>query len=238
MINHDIYVRWAESYAVRFGFGPEDARMLASWFDVLGNYDLPDLDAATGLLARREYPSWPRDHLKALLAVLREVVAARLTAAADADRRRSGPDRGTCTLCRGTGRVTVPHPRAVSGGRWVPLHIARGGASWYTAAVLCRCPLGSWYAQHGGMARKDGVQLAQLTLDAYERICPGWRDELHHRAAEDRAVAAERNPPIDFAHGLNRERLDRLLAGLTHSVDALPSSEDAPCGANDDEFGF
>lgn len=182
-MTRDEYGRWAEQHAVAFAFRDrQDVQTLLSedWYEVLGCYPVDALRLATRrLLASGHYPPFLRDHPRALLQQLHALQA-------EDARPPAGPDLGTCTTCDGTGRVIVPHPRAVRDGEWLPLCVGRGAAVHYTAAVLCPCPLGRWFAAHGCAS--------QEWLEDYERLNPRWRFHLAHRTAEERAAAALSGP--------------------------------------------
>jgi hypothetical protein len=212
------YVEWLKQHATAFGVtDPAELTMMRSWQTVLGPYDPRLLHQATDRLLACEYPSFIRDHLRALLALLCDLTAAeveRVTGFA------SQGDRGSCGLCGGTGRVTVPHPRAVHGGEWVPLKVARGGAAYYTCAVCCTCPLGRWYEEHSEGRSGGGEPAAPMALRDYERTNPLWREQLAEReqllAAELAATAAlQGRTPQERATAV---ALDRILRRLTEGM--------------------
>jgi hypothetical protein len=78
----------------------------------------------------------------------------------------------------------------------VPIDAARGGASYYTMAVLCRCALGQWVFEHNQEHLRERVPGKRvLTLGEYERRNPRWRVQLEQRRRERRERAALGRPP-------------------------------------------
>lgn len=192
--------------------------MLYSWFEVLYRYPLDALTEASRRFALRDYPSWRPDHLKALVGILHEL---------DAERAAEGSDRpadvlGTCDRCGGTGRVTVPHPRCLREGRWLPLRLTRGGSAvYYTCAVTCTCALGRWYQQRATV-RRDGQTRGQMGLEEYTTLNPRWDVQLALRAEQEervRTLAPARKSAFS-------EALDALLARLREQC-PVPEVEEA-----------
>jgi hypothetical protein len=209
----DEYKVWVNYYVTAFALrSDEDLRTVLSWWEVLHSEAPEDLYEATNLLLRSSYPSFLRDHLRELTAFLRLLRAERLPDGSWSD---AEGDRGSCVLCGGSGRVIVPHPRAVRDGEWVPLHVARGGAHWYTCAVCCACALGRWYGQHG-LVRRGREQKALMSLDAYERLNPNWYRHMSVRAQQVASIA--RLSPSRYSGRLTAEELDRVLRRLAEGI--------------------
>lgn len=215
-MQQDEYDAWAQRHATAFGWtGEADLKMLAAWYEVLGPENPDDLHEATNRILRTDYPSFARDHLKAILAQIRLLKAER---ALVGSRVASEGDRGSCAKCGGSGRVIVPHPRSVVDGEWVPLALTRGGAQYYSACVCCSCGLGRWYHEHGSL-RVEGRERRMMTLEEYEQINPRWPIHLGVRQAETRDVA-RLTPPV-LEGGLARQNARRLDRVLDHLADAF-----------------
>lgn len=170
------------------------------WFEVLACYPPEALHAATEGLLRQAYPSYARDHLKALLPLLRELEARRLQEQAKTVRT---DERGTCTRCGGTGWVCdLPHLRDLSGQEW------RGR---YTMAVLCDCGLGRTMARDW----KEG-RPRPLTWSEYAAANPRWyiQRTVHYQRHQAEGAAlrqAEKRGDKDLQIGT---ALDGVLARL------------------------
>lgn len=78
---------------------------------------------------------------------------------------------GECVWCLNCGYAIVPHVRDVENGVW---------SGRYTCAVYCGCYLGRQESERHGDRRS-------MSLEAYERLNPGWRDQLREKAAADKA---------------------------------------------------
>lgn len=149
------YDDWMLRHQTIFGFSfDNDVAMLLSWVEIfrLAGFAPVELDEATTWLALGNMPSKREQHLRAIQDRVREQRSRALT------RRSAEDERGTCTLCGGTGRVIVPLPH--------PLR-------WMTQAVLCRCSLGRWFGDQQGSAKT-----LQRTLGDYEREFPDWRQTM------------------------------------------------------------
>lgn len=179
------YAEWVDHHCRIFAFTAEaDVKAMLSWRDLIeaenhGDYALADL---TRELAATDYPSFARDHLKALLALIR-----RKRAETFRHERAGGethPDFGTCSTCDSSGRVTVPHLKAIVDGRWIPRIVARGGAAiYYTCAVTCHCQLGRWFEEHAAGQRQDGTTRRPMTLLEYTHQNPSWASQIRERRA-------------------------------------------------------
>lgn len=180
------YQEWAAHHATVFGFRDDDVSMIAAWYEILGVYGIEELRSATAAIAAsQEHPAWPRNHLAA---VVRQIASARARSFAGESVAARQPDRGSCDDCGGTGRVSVPHPRALEDGKWIPLVLTRSGCPvYYECAVFCHCGLGAWYRQHN----RNG-----LTIEQYEQINPHWKSQLRARRSEDREVAGVEGGPL------------------------------------------
>ena len=186
---------WVKHHATVFGLHAEaDVMTLLSWepLFVAAGYTSGDLHAATDWLAVNAPPKFRTEHLGAIQSRIRDTRAV----AYRAEMNAGGEDRGTCTLCGGTGRVVVPHVAGVRDGQWVPIDAARGGASYYTMAVLCRCALGAWVLAHNEEHLRERVPGKRLvTLGEYEQRNPRWRVQREQRRREQRERAALGRPP-------------------------------------------
>lgn len=189
------FVTWAEKHALTFAMN-DDAflQTLLSWEDLFAaaGYSREDLASATTALATSGVQLQRWDHLAAITKHVRERKAV--------ERRDAPPDdpRGKCATCEGTGFVVVPHPEGVVEGEWVPQKVARGGATYYTVAVHCHCPLGRWF--HGRRTGAGSKYQGTWTLAAYEEKNPRWRVQIEARRQEslERSRLSSRKPgPLD-----------------------------------------
>ena len=185
---------WAENYATVFGLRDAgDLAGLLAWEPVLAATAVELRDATAWLVANPRalgtsegrYAGKLALHLAALQARLRDCRAVRYQRTVDA---RERDDRGTCTLCGGSGRVVVPHRAGVQGDNWVPLTVARGGPSYYTEAVLCSCALGNWFGSRMEAEKRPGPFVE------YEAINPAWRVQMAARLVQQAAAAALTEP--------------------------------------------
>lgn len=173
---------WCLRHANVFGIANANGlAMIASWEDLFAaaGYSAADLNDATDWLATHAPPKFLNEHLGAITNRIRDRKAV--------DGRRESlevHDRGSCTTCGGTGHVTVPHPGGVVDGEWVPQRFARGGATYYTVAVYCRCALGRWFE-----GRHDNDEKT-WNLDRYEPRNPRWRVHMESRRSERNARAS------------------------------------------------
>ena len=171
------YDGWVETHLRIFGLdSASNGPMLLDWepcFEDLG-FSANELDAASRTILAKP-PKWRSDHFAALK---NAVVVARLhfrgmqMAAEEAK-----ADRGVCVLCRGSGFVVVPHPQCIAYGEWQPSRFGR----YDTAAVTCRCPLGSIRSasQDSGEATpKRRARPKQMTLESFEQRMPSWKAEM------------------------------------------------------------
>jgi hypothetical protein len=206
------YQEWAVSYATLFGLDREsDLRMVQAWEAAFesNRASAAELRAAAETVARAP-PRWRSDHLIALQAAIRE---GRLSAwRQQREQEEAMVEEMRCVLCAWTGWVIVPHPEHIQAGRWVP---HRG--DYYTAAVLCICSRGTRILD-GILAaseadRKKARVRVPMRLDAVERICPSWQEELkaRHRQemAEHKALAAAEE--LDRQHGRLGEAVRQAL---------------------------
>lgn len=200
--------RWAVSYATTFGLRDEDLKMVLSWYSIFhaANYTEAELNQATQSIAgdpaglakaagEARFLGRAHAHLGAIHASIREQRAVLY-------RRESEEcDRlGTCDLCGGSGRVVVPLVTSEMSGEWRPLKISRGGASYYTMAVTCRCAIGNWFRHH------TQSECCPMSLESYERMNRNWPRQLQLREREHLLKIEHR--PHDHSDG----RLDAVLA--------------------------
>ncbi len=190
----DWFKDWLAGYAAVVGLTtPEELRSAALWRDVFkaGKYTEAEVrEAAALVLANLPALADSPDrflgkapmHLAAIQRRLRSGRAAGLSHSQempDADERF-----GVCALCHSTGRVTVPHPKCVANGQWVQQH-----GIFYTVAVICDCPLGTWI-----LHRLDRGKIKFLLLREYHGINPRWREQLAQHRAEEAATHRANEP--------------------------------------------
>ncbi len=187
---------WLNEYLTALGItDPAEVAQAATWqrvFELL-RYSEAEVRAATdailrdvGQLARSEgrFLGKVPQHLAALQHHVNRSRAVEYDPPTVAANEHG--ELGTCCLCGGSGWVVVPHPAGVRDGQWVQVKVARGGASFYTASVICLCPLGSWV-----LNRLSGRPKQPATLRSYERGNPRWRQQM---AAREAAGKATRRP--------------------------------------------
>lgn len=163
----DPYRDWAVCHATRFGLHTEAAAaMVVEWADLFAaeGYSAGELEAASRWLATHDPPRYPGDHLPALTARLRAV---REEARAASRRERQEAVDAALAACPdcAEGWATVPALREDAG----PLTVA------------CSCAAGrrqqdTWNA----LLQRQGKGLV-LTLVAYEKLRPSWREEKARR---------------------------------------------------------
>jgi hypothetical protein len=157
------YGEWTKYHGTAFGFATEaEGKMLLSWCNLFREMGItPDeLRSATASLAANDPPVWRSEHFQALRDRVREM--------RQPPRPAPPPDEpppGDCGACRDCGARL-----STAGGNT----ITRPGA---TAAVVCRCPLGRWFASRCMAWDGSAYRLSLLTLEAYERFKPDWRRE-------------------------------------------------------------
>lgn len=194
-----------------FGLSDIDVRAMGTWLDLFAaaDYTAAELNKASDAIAYNPslvaksiggamFLGKLAGHLASIRHAIRELRAVEYQR--DEDRRYGpdGEDRGTCTRCQGTGRVIVPHLCGVNGRVWSPTRIARGGAIYYTMAVLCPCPVGLWYAGHTDSDR------CPMRLEAYAAKNPAWQAQLAQRDEERRALTRLDKPDEKWAAAVRR----------------------------------
>ena len=197
------YAAWVKYHGDRFGFSDADTGLLTRWYEVLGCYDYPLLHEATDLMLRTEYPDSARNHLKALLPLVRDLEGRSIRGRAKTAR---DDDRGSCTQCGGSGwRTDLPNPRSVIEGQWVPPH--------YTCAVYCLCALGRWIQQNA--KRREG-QSEPLDFGQYEHRNPTWMIQrgLFYSRLQAEGAALQEAEHEDGRTRDCREHLSALLQRL------------------------
>lgn len=201
----DTFGEWAAWHGAIFALTTDaDRKMLAAWCDLFESlgYKVPELVEATEWLAANRPPKFRTEHLDSLQARLkaqRAEAASRVIASPEED------PRGQCSLCRGTGHVSVPTIRAIQRGQWG------------TCTVLCSCALGRW---HRGQKTKYPLQ----TLEEYERELPDWRAVLAHHDALVRQEADVRDQTRTRDGVLSLE-LNRILNRLRARTDQRHARE-------------
>jgi hypothetical protein len=229
------YEQWASHHAAIFNLNIDtDDNMLAAWIKVFQScgYSVEELfDATDQIAASTEVPETRLQQLGALHATIRSGRLARQS-------RFQGPYtvHHVCTfnLCDGVGWLTVPHPKSLENGQWI--------FPWYTCAVLCSCDQGKRVRQTFGAettARKKIIP-APLSLEAYQRQNPFWRDQLVIRAEQQKQelqaieatkAAETRSPGQKQMASAFDDVVRRLQSGLTRKagaagrVRALPAPE-------------
>ena len=200
------FSEWVSHHATVFGLTAEsDTRTLSAWLPVFstGGHTVEDLFAVTDYLAahpealnrEERFSGKLACHLAAILDRLKEIRAI----VYQKDVKAHEHERGTCTLCSGSGYVIVPHPKAVHDGQWVPVKTARAGPSWYTAAVLCTCALGRWVGEHVKEEKRP------MSLEYYtQAINPYWREHMAQRQASHLARAQLQEPDENLQKTFNR----------------------------------
>jgi hypothetical protein len=189
------YDDWMKRHGVTFGFQPAEVAMMASWCDHFARwgYAPGELAAASEWLAANGAPDYRPNHFGALRVAVQAAREPGPPAAVD--------DRlGTCPLCTGAGRLVVP----AAGMRTAAGNLIRRG----TVAALCRCPLGRWYASCS-TAKRGGRTQTMMSLDEYERLRPGWLDEVNEEREAQRLSAEAACERLD--EGL-RKVLDKARA--------------------------
>lgn len=162
---------WHRWFNDLFGCGSWVDASVETWIrDVFvpGGMTPDEMKAAALAVARDGPPGKPHEILNALLTAARSARAAELMAR-DAQDREGGADVSVpgCTLCEGTGWVTVPQrPQPAD---------AEAKGYLQTCAVTCRCVAG---LRLSGVVR-DHRDQASMTLEQYEaRFGRGWPDEV------------------------------------------------------------
>lgn len=184
----DWFKDWLLEYASAVGLNtPDELRSAALWRDVFkaGKYGEDEVRTA-GLAVLANLPALADSpdrflgkapmHLAAIQRRLRSGRAAGLSHSQEmptADERL-----GVCALCGGTGRVSVPHPKAVVNGQWVQVN-----GRFYSLAVVCDCALGTWL-----LYRLDRGKVKFLLLREYHAGNPRWREQLQQHRAEEAAT--------------------------------------------------
>lgn len=202
------FTEWAFHHSKIFGLTEAETRTLLSWEEIFFDYLPDELTRATTELARTpgafaedRFAGKMAMHLAAIQRRVKDFRAIAYRKRVDETRL----DQGTCLICSGTGRVIVPHAKGISGGRWVPIKTARGGACYYTMAVLCHCGLGRWIEGQGDPEKRE------WRLEEYAAFNPGWPGQMLSRDQEQRAAAKASAGSAGFDAALT-EVLGRLRA--------------------------
>jgi hypothetical protein len=182
---------WLEKYLETFALDARAdislKRQLEFWEPAIGHASKSELDSVTAWLVQNpdaftksqaRFIGKAAMHLDTIKTRLRDMRAVNLeTRRDDLDNRL-----GTCERCGGSGFVVVPHIRAVREGDWKPMHVARGGPSFYTQAVCCSCAKGRWV--------HENTEPKSMTLERYATLNPRWEIQINRRASEQNAFAA------------------------------------------------
>lgn len=173
MASKEEYAVWAKRFASSFGLVWEDSHeMLGNWFTLLQKYSSKELDAATSIMLRQPRVYRGSQELRAgLLEALRS---------SEAVSKGSGGGEdgfGECVKCSNQGWMSVPHPRCMVSGRWMP-YKSCGTLYYPLSTVLCSCLIGR---RIGGRLTKPA-----MTISQYEREFPDWRSVREERERERR----------------------------------------------------
>ena len=220
----DRYNEWGARHASLFGLRSEqDAASVSEWVDLFrkSGITVEELNRASDWLALHQPPKWASEHLGALKSTV-ELLRQQAQSASEP------PDRGQCTLCRGGGMVSVPHPRFML-GLVQPDH-PRKSTVFTTAAVLCRCPLGRWTDGHRGDKRSDGQERPRMmTLDAYEAVYPNWRAVVEQHETQSAIDLCRQRGQRS---GTDEQEWEKLVDSITRKVH--DASNNAPVSAGDE----
>lgn len=212
MITREEYRAWADRFATVQGLRFEDdLQMVYSWYRALWHYTLDELNDAAREITKSTKPA-PRDKSDYRAWIHRLILTARSVQMPASVVEEM--DRGTCTICLGSGLAIVPHVRCVHLGEWVPLKIGDLPATFHTLAVWCSCRLGGW--RQGRFQVPDRKTYRVLSLEEYERFNPHWRRQMATKAdadlAEIRLQAAEQD----------RRRVGTTPAKLIEDIGRMP----------------
>lgn len=178
MLTKDEYRQWAKDFCKQQGISfDSDMLTVDAWHEALGHYSLDELENARKVIAMspKSVPTRLADYrgwIHRLVHEGRAVVAQ--------SERVQAQDQGECCYCFNSGMVSVPHPRCVHNGRWVPLKIGALSPAYHTLAVFCSCRLGVWKYT----AFRPSKDYIALSLADYAAKNPDWREQLLQRADE------------------------------------------------------
>jgi len=217
----DWYESWVARHVQAFGLSNQDCDAMMSWCDrylALG-YTAHELNAATDSLIANPgdlTTSFVGRVVAHLTAIERHIRLARSVnyrreVEANYQEQHHG-DQGACTRCGGSGRVVVPHLLSVVDNVWRPIQVARGGASYYTQAVLCSCALGHWFGERTVLMDRDGKQQRMMSLEHYQALNPFWQGQIARREQEE--VRLARIKIREDQHRSDATRLDATLDQL------------------------
>ncbi len=196
---------WARAYAIVFGLSPDELAVVFGWEDffIASGFVAEDLDEATrvlsqdpGAMVRRAGEAKFLGKCPIHLAAIQSFMRDRRAVSYEREVETYEDRYGACPHCGGSGRVVVPLLAGVRDGEWVPLRVARGSATWYTAAVACSCRLGEWLNQR--LADSSGKKQRQplMTLGSYESKNPRWRIQMAARIRAQTAKVRIGNPKL------------------------------------------
>lgn len=200
---------WAKHHAAIFALSEKFvAETMSQWFHLFAaaGYTARELLEASEWLTTHNPPQKTWDHLGAVQARIRSVRAVDYRRQVDSHDN----DRGTCSLCSGTGRVVVPHLAGVEGDKWVSVKVARSGSSYYTQAVFCCCALGNWYDSRNSDDKRP------MRLEAYEVRNPNWRQQMKARDREQGHEARLKRSPEPWVKMM--ARLEQMRDELAESM--------------------
>ncbi len=179
---------WVDRHANLFGLNSlADRATLQSWEESFGHTSQDEINDAT---------SWLVDHAEIFgqsdsrfagkmlmhLILLKQRINEQRAIGYATEKEDADDKFGTCSRCGGAGLVVVPHLRGIRDGNWVPMAIARGGASYYTQSVLCPCAKGHWVQERNS-------SLKFMTLERYQVVNPRWEIQLYRRSKEQLAFS-------------------------------------------------
>ena len=199
------FTTWAERHAAAFGLTADgDLVMLLAWERALA-YSADELSRSTDWLLRHpetldQYRPKAERHM---VAIHQAVHQARSLEAKQANEAEQDEQWGTCTLCIGTGYVSVPRLESIVEGEWRPIRVGRCNRPvYYTYVVNCPCALGRW---------KSSRTEPRMALEEYDAKNPHWRHQLEDRRLE---AAAERASIQQAIGPRSPTRLDEILESL------------------------
>ena len=226
----EAFSQWIELYTRTTGAGPAVADTLrANYRAIVQQWraTLRELDeVATRFVVSGRIPKWPDEHLRGIGAELDA-----LRAEDAAKRRRPARDPEVCTLCRGTGYVSVPHPCCIWKGEIRPYYNPRTKVrkrAVLTVAVLCCCSAGEAAKQANRKYAEERHRPPLRTIESYTRLIGGCDGVAILREWESRLAEASRRaePRGDREQDLFRRVLANIQArdneAEEYEEDAVP----------------
>jgi hypothetical protein len=199
-VSDEEFMKWAARYcAIFLQDVAKIAPTLGEWRLVFADdrFTYDELNNALSSIAKNA-PEDRWQHLRRLTNAVRESRMIERRAELTETEKRA-EQHGECTLCKGSGYVTVPNPKCINDhGQFVPYRNTGGGNGvYYECAVYCRCGLGRFLddnqaAYWDRKAKERGRECRPMDLEKYERFNPNWRAQMAEREAfEHRLVTVE-----------------------------------------------